>query len=197
MGWNLVWATTFWYSVGWEFSTRKIFRRLKFHLALFLSLWPLNNIYLLHLYIEKTFHWFNSCRWRWSTKIILQQKFSDLQQLISQSGREGFLPSYHHLNHVVFPCTHHRRMFEEILQTEEQYVSHLEHICKVNKEMCACLYLCMCVLICACVLIYVCVCVCVYLCVCVFICVFVCWYVCVRVYVCVCVCVCLYVCAHT
>ena len=38
-----------------EFFGSKIFRRLNFHLAIFLSLWPLDHINLLHLYIKKYF----------------------------------------------------------------------------------------------------------------------------------------------
>ena len=40
-------------TVDREFFGDKIFRCLNFRLALFLSLWPLDNINLLHLYVEE------------------------------------------------------------------------------------------------------------------------------------------------
>ena len=79
-------------------------------------------------------------------KVQCEQKYCvnyyTLIKLTSQSGREkGCAPvitlvTVRYIMHMfVFPYTHLRRMFEEILQTEEQYVSHLEHICKVSYEM--------------------------------------------------------------
>ena len=40
-------------TVDWEFFDGKIFCRLNFRLALFSSLWPLDNINVLHLYVEE------------------------------------------------------------------------------------------------------------------------------------------------
>ena len=65
-----------------EFFTGKIVRQLNFHLVLFLSQWPLDEINLLHLFTEKIFHLFNFRCWKWSTKVFLQWKFPNLHYKI-------------------------------------------------------------------------------------------------------------------
>ena len=56
-----------------EFFGGKIFRRLNFHLVLFSSLWPLDNMNLLHLYVEEMFRQISFSRW--SAQIFCYENF--------------------------------------------------------------------------------------------------------------------------
>ena len=63
------------HTIDREFFAAKIFRPLNFRLALFSSLWPLDNItYSIYMW-KKIFRWLNFCCWRWLAKIFCDENF--------------------------------------------------------------------------------------------------------------------------
>ena len=62
-------------TVDQEYFAGKIFCRLNFCVVFFLSLWLLNEINLLYLFVKENICWFNFRHWRWLPKFFHDENF--------------------------------------------------------------------------------------------------------------------------